>query len=330
MSGEQDVRPDLRAIREAAARIAPWIHRTPVMTCAALDERAGARLFFKCENLQRVGAFKMRGASNAVFSLSDEEVRNGVATHSSGNHAQALARAARNRGVAAHIVMPDNAPAVKRAAVAGYGGRIVPCAPTLAARESTLWEVVAQTGAAFVHPYDDHRIIAGQGTAALELLEEIPDLDAVVAPVGGGGLASGTALAVHGLAPRVRVVAAEPRNADDAFRSLREGRIVPSEDPRTVADGLRTSLGVRNFAILREHLDRVILASEEAIVAAMRLLWERAKLVVEPSGAVPLAALLEDAGELRARRIGVILSGGNVDLDRLPWGPAPATGRSGG
>jgi threonine dehydratase len=315
----RDPPPELRTIREAAARIGPWIHRTPVVTCRALDERSGMRLFFKCENLQRVGAFKMRGASNAVFSLSDEQARRGVATHSSGNHAQALARAARNRGIAAHIVMPDNAPAVKRAAVAGYGGRIVPCAPTLAARESTLQRVVEETGAVFVHPYDDHRIIAGQGTAALELLEELPDLDAVVAPVGGGGLASGTALAVHGLDPRVRVVAAEPRSADDAFRSLREGRIVPSQDPRTVADGLRTSLGARTFPILREHLDRIALAGEESIVAAMRLLWERAKLVVEPSGAVPLAALLEDPGDLGGRRVGVILSGGNVDLDRLPW-----------
>ena len=319
MDDHEAPRPGLQAIREAAARIAPWIHRTPVVTCAAIDERAGMRLFFKCENLQRVGAFKMRGASNAVFSLSDREARRGVATHSSGNHAQALALAARNRGIPAHIVMPDNAPEVKRAAVAGYGGRIVPCAPTLAARESTLQRVVEQTGAVFVHPYDDHRIIAGQGTAALELLEQVPDLDAVVAPVGGGGLASGTALAVHGLAPHVRVLAAEPRNADDAFRSLRDGRIVPSDDPHTVADGLRTSLGARTFPILREHLDRIALAGEDGIVAAMRLLWERAKLVVEPSGAVPLAALLEDPGDLRGRRIGVLVSGGNVDLDRLPW-----------
>ncbi len=311
--------PDLPTIREAAARIAPWIHRTPVVTCRSLDALVDARLFFKCENLQRVGAFKLRGASNAVFSLDDAAAARGVATHSSGNHAQALALAARNRGLTAHIVMPSNSPAVKCAAVEGYGGRITFCEPTLAARESTLQRVVAETGATFVHPYDDFRIIAGQATAALELLEDVPDLDAVVVPVGGGGLAAGTCLAVHGLAPRMKVVAAEPRNADDAFRSFAAGRIVPSNDPRTVADGLRTSLGTRNFPILRAHLARVALASEESIVRAMRLLWERAKLVVEPSGAVPLAALLEDPGDLRGRRLGVILSGGNVDLDRLPW-----------
>lgn len=311
--------PDLPTIREAAARIAPWIHRTPVVTCRSLDALVDARLFFKCENLQRVGAFKLRGASNAVFSLDDAAAARGVATHSSGNHAQALALAARNRGLTAHIVMPQGSPAVKCAAVEGYGGRITFCEPTLAARESTLQRVVAETGATFVHPYDDFRIIAGQATAALELLEDVPELDAVVVPVGGGGLAAGTCLAVHGLAPRMRVVAAEPRNADDAFRSLAAGRLVPSNDPRTVADGLRTSLGTRNFPILRAHLARVALASEESIVRAMRLLWERAKLVVEPSGAVPLAALLEDPGELRGRRLGVVLSGGNVDLDRLPW-----------
>jgi threonine dehydratase len=318
---ETDREPDLATIREAAARIRPWIHRTPVLTCRSLDERVGAARFFKCENLQKVGAFKMRGASNAVFSLGDAEAARGVATHSSGTHAQALALAARNRGVTAYIVMPSNSPAVKRAAVEGYGGRITSCEPTLAARETTLQRVVAETGATFVHPYDDFRIIAGQGTAALELLEDVPDLDAVVVPVGGGGLAAGTCLAVHGLTPRAVVVAAEPRNADDAFRSLAEGRILPSNDPRTVADGLRTSLGARNFPILRAHLERVALATEESIVAAMRLLWERAKLVVEPSGAVPLAALLDDPGALRGRRVGVILSGGNVDLDRLPWQP---------
>ena len=311
--------PDLPTIREAATRIAPWVHRTPVVTCRSLDALVGARLFFKCENLQRVGAFKLRGASNAVFSLDDAAAAHGVATHSSGNHAQALALAARNRGLAAHLVMPQGSPAVKCAAVEGYGGRITFCEPTLAARESTLQRVVAETGATFVHPYDDFRIIAGQGTAALELLEDVPDLEAVVVPVGGGGLAAGTCLAVHGLAPRAQIVAAEPRCADDAFRSLAEGRIVPSNDPRTVADGLRTSLGTRNFPILRTHLARVALASEETIVRAMRLLWERAKLVVEPSGAVPLAALLEDPGDLGGRRIGVVLSGGNVDLDRLPW-----------
>jgi len=311
--------PDLDAIRAAAQRIAPFVHRTPVLRCASLDRLTGATLFFKCENLQKVGAFKARGAHNAVFSLGDEAVARGVATHSSGNHAQALALAARNRGVAAHVVMPRNSAAVKVEAVRGYGASITFCEPTLAARETTLREVVDRTGATFVHPYDNHAIIAGQATAALELLEDVGDLHAVLAPVGGGGLLSGTALATHFLSPEARVIAAEPAGADDAARSLAAGHIVPQTDPRTIADGLRTSLGERNFPIIRQHVERVVTVSEQRIVDAMRALWERAKTIVEPSAAVPLAALLEGGVDLTGMRVGIILSGGNVDLAALPF-----------
>ncbi|MFO7610462.1 MAG: pyridoxal-phosphate dependent enzyme [Candidatus Krumholzibacteriia bacterium] len=306
-------------IRTAAARIAGKVHRTPVLTSAAVDAAAGCAVLFKCENLQKVGAFKMRGATNAVFSLTDQEAARGVATHSSGNHAQALALAARLRGIAAHVVMPTSAPGVKRAAVAGYGAVIYDCEPTLAARESTLAEVVARTGAEFLHPYNDWRIIAGQGTAALELLSDHPDLDLVMTPVGGGGLLSGTAIAAHALVPGIRVVAAEPAGAEDAARSLAAGRIVPSENPRTVCDGLLTSLGEKTFAVIREHVAAIWTVDDAAIVAAMRLIWERMKIIVEPSSAVCLAALLQHPQDVRGRRVGIILSGGNVDLDRLPW-----------
>jgi threonine dehydratase len=308
--------PTLEHVRAAASRIAPYAHRTPVLTSRSLDERAGARLFFKCENLQKVGAFKFRGACNTVMSLSEDEARRGVATHSSGNHAAALSLAARIRGIPAYIVMPKGSPAVKQAAVEGYGGRITWCEPTLAARESTLREVVAETGATFVHPYDDPRVIAGQGTAALELIEEVTDLDSVVTPVGGGGLLSGTAVAVTS-SSSARVFGVEPEAADDARRSLLEGRIVPSEDPKTIADGLRTSLGELGFAIAREKVSGIVAVSEEAIVLAMRMVWERMKIIIEPSSAVPVAAVL--GGLIAGKRIGVILSGGNVDLGKLPW-----------
>ncbi len=313
--------PDISAsaIEQAAVRIRPYAHRTPVLTSRSIDGLAGAQLFFKCENLQKVGAFKFRGAVNAVFSLGEEEARRGVATHSSGNHAQALALAAALRGIEAHIVMPETSPRVKVAAVRGYGGRIVFCRPTQEDRERTLAEVVSQTGAAFVHPYNDPQVIAGQATAAWELLEDLPDLEALLAPVGGGGLASGTALAARYRAPAVAVYGAEPKAADDAFRSLQEGRIVPSPYPQTVADGLRTSLGPLTFAVLSTHLREILTVAEESIVAAMRLLWERMKILVEPSAAVPLAALLDHPRALEGRRVGVILSGGNVDLDGLPW-----------
>ena len=311
--------PTIAEVRAAAERIGTFAHRTPVLTCASLDAMTGAALFFKCENFQRVGAFKFRGAANAVLSLGDEEAGRGVATHSSGNHAAALALAARLRGVTAHVVMPRTAKAVKRAAVAGYGARIVLCEPTLAAREATLADVVAATGATVVHPYNDARVIAGQGTAALELLADVPGLDVVMTPVGGGGLLSGTAIAVAGVSPNTRVVGAEPAAADDAFRSLEEGRIVPSLDPRTVADGLLTSLGTLTFAVIRERVAGIVTVSEAAIVAAMRHTWERMKIVIEPSSAVPLGALLEGKLPAAGRRIGVILSGGNVDLADLPW-----------
>ena len=306
-------------IRRAAVRIAGHVHRTPVLTCAAVDRLAGASLFFKCENFQKVGAFKMRGATNAVLSLGDEEAARGVATHSSGNHAQALALAARQRGVPAFIVMPRTAPAVKRKAVEGYGAEIIPCEPTLQAREETLAAVTERTGAAFVHPYDDERIIAGQGTAALELLDEVGDLDLVMTPVGGGGLLAGTALAVKALSPATRVIAGEPAGADDAARSLAAGRIIPSVDPDTVADGLLTSLGERNFPVIRQHVEAIWTVADPTIIAAMRLVFERMKIVIEPSAAVCLAAVLDRPAAVAGLRIGIILSGGNVDLDRLPW-----------
>jgi threonine dehydratase/serine racemase len=315
---------DLAAVRAAAARIAGRAHRTPVSTCATLDARAGRRLFLKCEQLQKVGAFKFRGACNAVLSLGAGQAMHGVATHSSGNHAQALALAARLRGIPASIVMPRNAPGVKRRAVLGYGARVIECEPTLADRERTLARVLEETGAVLVHPYDQAEVIAGQGTAALELFEQAGPLDAVVAPVGGGGLLAGTAIAASGLDPRVRVFAAEPRGADDAWRSKREGRLVPQTDPRTLADGLLTSLGSLTWPVLRDRVEAVVRVEEAEIVAAMRTAWERAKLLIEASAAVALAAVLSE--EFRARpgleRVGVILSGGNVDLDHLPWGAA--------
>lgn len=312
--------PTLADVRRAAERIRPFARRTPVLTAASLDALFGARLFFKCENFQRVGAFKFRGACNAVQSLAEAEAARGVATHSSGNHGAALALAARLRGVPCTVVVPRNAPAVKRAAVAAYGADIVLCEPTLEARERTLAAAVAESGQVVVHPYDDARVIAGQGTAALELVEEAPDLDALLVPIGGGGLASGTALAVRASSPGTRVVAVEPLGADDAYRSFHSGERLPSVAPDTIADGLLTSLGVRNFELVRRHVDDIVRVSEEAIVRAMRLVWERMKVVVEPSGAVPLAALLDGALEGWAgKRIGVVLSGGNVDLERLPW-----------
>ncbi len=281
---------------------------------------AGCQLFFKAENLQRVGAFKFRGACNAVFSLGDDEARAGVLTHSSGNHAAALALAARLRGIPAHIVMPRSAPAIKKAAVAGYGARIVECEPTLEARESTAERVRADTGAHFVHPYNDPQVIAGQGTAALELLEEIADLDAVIAPIGGGGLLSGTAISVVALQPASRVYGAEPAGADDARRSLLQGEIVPSVNPQTLCDGLLTSLGTLTFALLRQHRVEILLADDRDTVVAMRTVWERMKILVELSSAVAVAVALSGALAGRGcQRVGVILSGGNVDLEQLPW-----------
>jgi threonine dehydratase len=306
-------------VQAAAARIKPYVHRTPVLTCTSLNDLVGAALFCKCENFQKVGAFKFRGACNTVFALSDQEARHGVATHSSGNHAAAVALAARLRGIPAHIVMPDSAPAVKKAAVAGYGGTIVYCAPTLAARELTLERVVHETGATFIHPYNDARVIAGQGTTALELLTDVADLDVIMTPVGGGGLLSGTAIVTAALSQSTQVIAAEPEAADDAYRSLQAGKILPANDPRTIADGLRTSLGELTFAIMQQHVQQIVTVSEETIVSAMRYVWERMKIIIEPSAAVPIGVLLEKKVDLTGKRIGVILSGGNVSLDQLPW-----------
>lgn len=311
--------PGLSQFKEAAARISPLVHRTPLITCTSISTICKAALFFKCENLQKVGAFKARGAVNAVFSLPEEVACMGVATHSSGNHAAALAYAARCRGIKAYVVMPENAPAVKKTAVASYGAEIVFCEPTLKAREETIDKIVRQTGSTFIHPYNDYRVIAGQGTAALELLNQVENLDAIIAPVGGGGLLSGTALAVRLSAGADRVYGAEPAGADDAYRSLKENRIVPMENPNTIADGLRTSLGTLTFPIIKKNVNAIITVSDDSIIEAMRLIWERAKLVVEPSGAVPLAALLEKRSSIEGDRIGLILSGGNVDLKRLPF-----------
>lgn len=310
---------DLASIRAAAERIAPHAHRTPVMTSSYFDRRLAAHVYFKCENFQKVGAFKFRGALNAVLSLSDAEAARGVVTHSSGNHAQALALAARIRGIAATIVMPENAPQVKSNAVADYGATIIPCRPMLEAREQTTAEVMRTTGATLVHPYDDERIIAGAGTAALELMQDVPELDFVITPVGGGGLLSGTAIAVRGLSRAARVLGAEPAGADDACRSLAAGRIIPVGAANTIADGLRTSLGERTFPILRELVDEILVVDDAAITRAMKLIWERMKIIIEPSAAVPVAALLENPGCAAGKNVGVILSGGNVDLDRLPW-----------
>jgi len=311
--------PTIKEIREAAERIRPFIHCTPVLTCSTLNRMCGAEMFFKCENFQKVGAFKIRGATNAVFSLGDKEASQGVATHSSGNHAAALALAARWRGIKAYVVMPEDAPQVKRDAVANYGAEITFCKPTLKAREEGLAQVVDRTGATFIHPYNDYRVISGQGTAALELCEEIPDLDIVMTPVGGGGLLSGTALAVSAISSGTHVIAAEPERADDAYRSFHAGRIIPSENPDTMADGLRTSLGDLTFPIIRRYVKEIVTVSEEGIVKAMRSIWERMKIIVEPSAAVPLAVLLTKRTEISGNRIGIILSGGNADLANLPW-----------
>jgi threonine dehydratase len=311
--------PALADILAAQARIRPHVHRTPVLTCRSLDEVVGARLFFKCENFQKIGAFKARGATNAVFSLTAEQAARGVLTHSSGNHGAALAYAARARGIAAWVVMPENASKVKQENVRRLGATIRLCAPTVAAREEACADVGRATGATLVHPFDDARVIAGQGTAALELIDDVPELEAIIAPVGGGGLLSGTAIVARSLVPGLRVLGAEPANADDAARSFRSGRVEPLPAATTIADGLRTTLAARTLAAIRANVEAIGTASEQAIVAAMRMTWERMKIVIEPSSAVPLASLLEQALDVRGKRVGVIVSGGNVDLDHLPW-----------
>ncbi len=311
--------PTFKDVQNAHEIVKKYAHHTPVLTSSSINKIIGGNLFFKCENFQKVGAFKFRGACNAVFSLTDEEAQKGVATHSSGNHAAALALAAKIRGIAAHIVMPSNSPEIKKKAVAGYGAKITFCEPTLQARENTLAQIVAETGATEIHPYNNFNVIAGQGTAAKELIEDFGEFDIIIAPVGGGGLLSGTALSTKFLLPGCNVIAAEPAGADDAFRSFREKKIIPSVNPKTIADGLLTSLGERNFAIIMENVDDIVTVSEEKIVEAMRMIWERMKIIIEPSSAVPLAAILEGKIEIQNKKVGIILSGGNLDLGKLPF-----------
>jgi len=310
---------DLAAIRAGHERIRPHIHRTPVLTSERFDEASRASLFFKCENFQKIGAFKARGATNAVFSLDESVARRGVATHSSGNHGAAVARAAKLRSIPAHIVMPSNSAKVKIHAVETYGAQIVFCEPTEEAREKTCLEVIKKTGATLIHSFENEYVIAGQGTAALELLEDICDLDVVMCPVGGGGLLCGTAIAAKSMQPKIKVIAVEPANADDAAQSFRAGRRLVTEKKFTIADGLRTNVGEPNFAIIQRYVDDIVTVSEEAIVSAMRTIWETMKIVIEPSAAVPYAAVLERAMDVNGKRVGIILTGGNVDLDALPW-----------
>ncbi len=310
---------NLDTIRAAHERIRPYIHRTPVLTNSWLNDACRASLFFKCENFQKVGAFKARGATNAVFALDDETARRGVATHSSGNHGAAVARAAKLRGIPAHIVMPSNSARVKIRAVEGYSAQVVFCEPTEESREIKCAEAISQTGATLIHSFENEHVIAGQGTAAMELLEDNPDLDVIMCPVGGGGLLSGTAIAAKSMRPQIKVIAVEPENADDAAQSFRAGRRLVTEKKFTIADGLRTNIGEPNFAIIQQYVDDIVTVSEEAIVSAMRTIWETMKIVIEPSAAVPYAAIAERIIDVEGKRVGIILTGGNVDLDALPW-----------
>lgn len=311
--------PSLKDVQDAHRRISPFINRTPVLTSTQLNLIIKADLFFKCENFQKVGAFKFRGAVNAVLNMSDADCRHGVVTHSSGNHAAALALAAARRGVKAYIVMPETAPSVKKSAVSGYGAEITFCKPTLQAREEAAQMIIDRTGAILIHAYDNYHVICGQGTASVELIEEIPELDIIITPVGGGGLLSGTAVAVKGLNDSIMVIGAEPKNADDAYRSFTTGILVPSVNPQTVADGLLTSLSERTFSIIRQKADEIITVSEEAIIEAMLLIWERMKIIVEPSAATVFAVLLENISRFAGKRIGLIISGGNLDFRKLPF-----------
>ncbi len=311
--------PDIGIIREAAARIQGLVHNTPVLTSETINQIIKAKIFFKCENFQKAGAFKSRGACNTVFSLPDDVLKYGVATHSSGNHAQALARAANLRNIKSFIVMPGNAPQVKINAVRQYNGEITFCKPTLAAREATLKDILQKTSATEIHSYNDYRIIAGQATAAKEIFEKVKDLDIIMAPVGGGGLLSGTALSTRYLSPGTKVIAAEPANADDAYRSFYQGRLIPSVNPDTIADGLLTSLGSLTYPIIRQFVDEIVTVSEENIIKAMFMIWERMKIIIEPSAAVTLGALLENKLNIKNKRIAIIISGGNIDLQKIPW-----------
>lgn len=311
--------PSLEDIQSAHDRIKPFIHRTPVLTSGQLNSIFGCELFFKCENFQRVGAFKYRGATNAIRCLNDNEKRRGVVTHSSGNHAAALSLAAKINGVKARIVMPENAPVVKKNAVAGYGAEITFCKPTLQSREETTNMIIGQTGAVLIHPYNNYNVICGQGTAALELLEDINDLDIAVSPIGGGGLMSGTSTAVKAINNRIKVIGAEPLNANDAWQSFTTGRLVPSNNPKTIADGLLTSLCELTFSIIRKNVDEILTATEESIIDCMLLVWERMKIIIEPSSATVLAVIKENPDLFRGRKTGLIISGGNVDFRKLPF-----------
>ncbi len=311
--------PTYEDVLAAHARIEPHVHRTPVLTSSFLNELTGAELFFKCENFQKAGAFKVRGASNAVFGLREDQLERGVATHSSGNHALSLSYAAGRRGIPCTVVMPRTAPQAKKDAVRGYGGVIVECEPSTSSREAVFAEVQAQTGADFVHPYNDPRVIAGQGTCSRELMEQVEGLDAVVAPIGGGGMISGTCLTLSAIAPEVEIYAAEPVNADDAARSFRAGHIIADDAPDTVADGLKVPLKELTWHFVKTYATDVLTATEEEIVEAMKLHWKRMKIVIEASCSVPLAVILKNSDRFRGKRVGVILTGGNVDLDRLPW-----------
>ena len=311
--------PTFDDVVAAHERIRPYIHDTPVLTSTTFDEMSGASLFFKCENFQKAGAFKVRGACNAVFGLSDEQAAKGVATHSSGNHALSLSYAAGRRGIPCHVVMPKTAPEAKKAAVRGYGGQITECEASTSSREAVFAEVQAATGADFVHPYNDPRVIAGQGTCSRELMAQVQGLDAVIAPIGGGGMVSGTCLTLSEIAPHVEIYAAEPEQADDAMRSFRAGHIIADDAPQTVADGLKVPLKERTWHFVSTYVTDILTASEQEIVDAMKLTWARMKIVMEPSCAVPLAVILKNPDVFRGKRVGVIVTGGNVDLDRLPW-----------
>ena len=311
--------PTLDDMRAARARIEPYVHRTPVLTSRMLDELTGAQLFFKCENLQKAGAFKARGASNAVFGLSDEQAAKGVATHSSGNHGTCLSYAAGRRGIPCTVVMPHTAPQAKKDAVRGYGAEVVECEPSTSSREAVFAQVVAKTGAEFVHPYNDPRVIAGQATCSAEMIEQVEGLDAVIAPIGGGGMVSGTCLTLSNLAPNIKIYAAEPLNADDAARSFRAGHIIADDAPDTIADGLKVPLKDLTWHFVQHHVTDILTATEEEIVDAMKLTWKRLKIVMEPSSAVPLATILKNPDVFAGKRVGVIITGGNVDLDKLPW-----------
>ena len=311
--------PELSDVKTAHERISPHIHCTPIVTSQFLDAKTGAELFFKCENFQKAGAFKVRGASNAVFGLDDEIAEKGVATHSSGNHALSLSYAAGRRRIPCTVVMPRTAPQAKKDAVIGYGGTIVECEPSTTSREAVFAEVVAKTGADFVHPYNDPRVIAGQATCSLELIDQVKDLDCVVAPIGGGGMISGTCLTLSHLAPSVKIYAAEPKQADDAYRSFKSGHIIADDAPVTVADGLKVPLKDLTWHFVSNHVTDILTASEQEIIDAMKLTWQRMKMVIEPSCAVPLAVILKNPDLFRGKRVGVIITGGNVDLDKLPW-----------